>query len=87
MKRRVMHYGRKVRLFARSRVDTSCYMSSTSVYPMQLRYPVKETLEIDQAIGVVLEGSVEKGMSKVKCIWQAREGITPDKVRSGKALN
>ena len=87
MKRRVIHYGRKVRLFVRSRVDTSGYMSSMSVYPIQLRHPVEETLEIDQAIGVVWKKALNKEMSKVKVIWQAREGITPDEVRSGKALN
>ena len=47
------------KLFVRSRVDTSGYMSSMSAYPIQLRRSVEETLEIDQAMGTVLEGSVE----------------------------
>ena len=65
MKRHVIHYGRKVRLFARSRVDTSGYMSSTSVYPIQLRHSFKETLEIDQAMGTVSKEALNKEMSKV----------------------
>ena len=59
LKRRVIHYGSEDRLFARSRVDTSGYMSSTSVYSIQLRLSVEETLEINQAMGIVFEGSVE----------------------------
>ena len=66
----------------------SRYWRTTHKFGIKLPHSVKEALEIDQATGTDFwRKALNKEMSKVKVAWEAREGITPEDVRSGKVFD
>jgi hypothetical protein len=61
------------------------YWRTTHKFGIKLPHSVEEALEIDRVTGTDhWRKALNKEMSRVKIAWNAKDGITPDDVRSGK---
>ncbi len=57
----------------------------THTFRCKLPYSVEEALEIDRQMGTDhWWRALNKEITKVKVVWNARDDITPDNVQSGK---
>jgi hypothetical protein len=64
----------------------SKYWKTTHKFGCKLPHSMAEALEIDRLAGTDLwTPAINKEMAKVKVAWEARDDLTPQEVRAGKA--